>query len=91
MSDHLDNVTELPETSKIDAGDGMHAARQMNPGQTRGTMTSEPEIDRELPDKNMLSAVDARQGVISGRVFLVLLTSVVLAVVALGVVYFLSY
>jgi hypothetical protein len=33
------------------------------------------------------SAVEARQGVISGRVFLVLLTSLVLAIVAVGVAY----
>lgn len=34
------------------------------------------------------SAVEARQGVISGRIFLVLVTSLVLAVVAIVVAYF---
>jgi hypothetical protein len=34
------------------------------------------------------NAVQARQGVISGRVFLVLVTSVLLAVVALAISYF---
>jgi hypothetical protein len=90
MSDHLDNITELPEASKTNDGNGMQAVHQGNPGRTGGTMATEPEIHRELSDKNTLSAVDARQGVISGRVLLVLLTSVVLAVVALGIVYFVS-
>jgi hypothetical protein len=51
-------------------------------------MAIEPQqIDSLPPDRRVIPAVEARQGVISGRVVLVLLTSTLLAVVALRVVY----
>ena len=45
--------------------------------------------DRGLHPAKQRSAVAARQGVISGRVFLVLLVSLLLAVIALGVSFWL--
>jgi hypothetical protein len=49
----------------------------------------EPESRQTVPPQRVAekSAVAARQGVISGRVFLVLVTSLSLAVVALGMSY----
>jgi hypothetical protein len=49
----------------------------------------EPESRQTVPPERVeqKSAVAARQGLISGRVFLVLVTSLVLAVLALGLSY----
>jgi hypothetical protein len=53
------------------------------------TMATEPyQIDRPHHEVIQPSAVEARQGVISGRVLLVLVTSVLLAIIALIVSYF---
>jgi hypothetical protein len=49
-------------------------------------MAMEPQHDPGHPAAER-SAVEARQGVISGRVLLVLVTSLVLAVIALAVGY----
>ena len=53
-------------------------------------MATEPDHDdpRLRPAATERSSVEARQGVISGRVILVLITSLVLAVIALTTGYF---
>jgi len=51
-------------------------------------MPTEPrQADSPSPDRRVIPTVEARQGVISGRVVSVLAASTLVAVVALSVVY----
>lgn len=51
-------------------------------------MATEPHQATPRHERQEASAVEARQGVISGRVFLVLVVSLLLAIIALVVGYF---
>ena len=51
------------------------------------TMATEEHPNDQPSEGTEKTAIDARQGVISGRLFLVLTTSLVLSVVAIGVAF----
>ena len=62
-------------------------------GETMTTDLREPELRRDVQSgpAEEKSAVAARQGVISGRVFLVLIASLLLAIIALGASYWFAH
>ena len=67
----------------------VQGAYRGNISQEGETMTTEsPRIDSLSPDKRAISAIEARQGVISGKVVLVLIISTLFAIVALCATYY---